>query len=159
MNHEQADYLQHYGVLGMKWGQRRARINAVKSNKARAKGNTEKANKLSAKSKRIEAKHRDRAGNKAYNRVKKTKTGKLVAQSMLMGTYGTLNYHRMRAKGNKMGKSAVAGILSGVGNAHTGGLLSVVEPRVGQNNRKALASEAKGYAKSAKKAIKKRADK
>ncbi len=28
------DKLEHYGVLGMKWGQRRARVNAMKSKKS-----------------------------------------------------------------------------------------------------------------------------
>lgn len=135
MNYEQADYLQHYGVLGMKWGQRRARINAVKSSKAKAKGNTEKAAKFAAKSKRIEAKHRGRAGNKAYNRVKKTSTGKLLLQSSLLGTYGALKYNQARAKGNNRGKALVKSILWQTANSASRGVVSVAEPRLNSNKK------------------------
>lgn len=136
MKHEEADYLQHYGVLGMKWGQRRARINAVKSSRAQAKGKTEKAAKFSDKSKRIEAKHRSRAGNKAYNRVAKTKTGKLIAQSLVMGRYGTLKYHQAKSKGDKTGKAVVKALLYQGANTATSGVMSIVEPRLNAKNRK-----------------------
>lgn len=51
--------LQHYGVLGMKWGVRRARKLTAKADKARAKGgkrNEKKADKKEAKVSKIENK-------------------------------------------------------------------------------------------------------
>lgn len=129
-HYNDTDYLCHYGVLGMKWGQRRVRINTQKAQKARRKGNTEKAKKFSSKAKKIEAKHRGRAGDKAYERVKERSTAKLFGQSMLMGTYGALKYQQAKAKGNTTGKAAVKGLLFNVGNNATSGVLAIAEPRV-----------------------------
>lgn len=131
MNHNEAnDILMHYGVLGMKWGQRRARKFATKSAKASAKGKTEKAQKYKAKSEKIKSYHQKMGGKKTYERVAKTSTGKAIAQSMLMGTYGSLKYNEARAKGQKRGKAAVNGLLYGAANSSTGGIVSVVEPRL-----------------------------
>lgn len=130
MNHNEAnDILMHYGVLGMKWGQRRARKFAAKSAKASAKGKTKKAQKYKAKSEQIKSYHQKMGGKKTYERVAKTSTGKAIAQSILMGTYGSLKYNEARAKGQKRGKAAVNGLLYRAANASTGGIVSVVEPR------------------------------
>lgn len=130
------DYIYHYGVLGMKWGQRRARINTSKATSARKKGDIVKAKKYSQKAKKIEAKHRSRAGDKAYNRVKATSTGKLILQTTVMGTYGTLKYHQAKSKNNSTGKAAVKGILAGTINRASYGVLGVVEPRVTASRKK-----------------------
>ena len=135
--HVNRDDIIHYGVLGMKRGQRRARINEQKAGRARAKGYAAGASKYAAKAKKIKAKHMARGGKEGYDRVAKTKTGKLVAQSMLMGTYGALNYNKLRANNVSRGKSLAAGYLSGVANAATGGLASVIEPRVGNAGARA----------------------
>lgn len=153
--------LYHYGVLGMKWGQHRAKKNVSKAKTAResakewdeiardasSKGKTKaaakykryaaedraSAKKYDSKAKQIEQKHRRRAGSKTYDRVKNTSTGKLFAQSMLMGTYGTLKYQQAKAEKNtSTGKAVVRGILYGAGNNLTYGGLSVVEPRLSE---------------------------
>ena len=125
------DKLEHYGVLGMKWGQRRARVNAMKSKKASQKGDIEGAKKYKAKAEKIKAKHTKRAGGKeAYNYTAKESLGKSVVKSYLMGTYGTVRYNEARAKGESRGRAAVNGVLHMIGNLFTGGLLGIVEPRL-----------------------------
>lgn len=124
------NYLAHYGVLGMKWGQRRAAHYANKAKKYASK-DIVKSDKYSNKSKQIEQKHMSRAGSKeTYNRVKNQSTAKLLGKSMVIGTYGTLNYERARAKGYSRGRSFLAGYTSEVLNNLTGGFRSIAEPRI-----------------------------
>ena len=160
----QNNELYHYGVLGMKWGVRRARKNSEKAKFYRdsakewddiakqdaARGKTKSAAKAKryaaedrarakqrdAKAKAIEQKHRNRAGNKTYDSVKAQSTGKLVAKSMLMGTYGTLKYEQARAKNASVGKAAATGLLYSVGNNLTYGVGQIVEPRLTEGRRR-----------------------
>ena len=136
------DELMHYGVLGMKWGQRRVRKNyeKAKSYSDRAAGaragakegqDIARSNAKKGKSSNIVNRHIERAGGKkAYNYTKNQSTGKAVAKSMLMGTYGTTKYNKARSEGDSRVKAAAKGAAHETANRLTGGALSVVEPRV-----------------------------
>ncbi len=152
------NYLAHYGVIGMKWGVRRARKLGAKSAKTseRAKRFKEEAGRstsakkqkklykkseeLSAKSKKQKIRsdkklsyHTKRGGGKkAVAKVERESWLKTGAKSFIMGTYGALNYNKMRStKGYGRVASAGAAFASNWANNLTGGLVSVAEPRIG----------------------------
>ena len=142
------DYLCHYGVLGMKWGVHNASRAAAKSSKARNKALTykdtdskkynkymNKSNKYAAKSQRITAKHKARAGA-AYDYTNKESALKSVGKSLIFGTYGALKYNELRGGDNGRIISTGGAALMGLANNFTGGLLSIVEPRVSGSSRK-----------------------
>lgn len=166
--------LRHYGVLGMKWGHRKARKNVSKAKTARdsakewdemadyaeKKGKTKRANKYrqnaaqdradaksyEQKAKRIEQKHIQRAGGKkAYDYSAKESTGKSVVKSMLLGTYGALRYNEARSKGAVRGKALVDGILAGGFSRLTLGVGGIVEPRLREDKNKARIRRARDY--------------
>ena len=124
------NYLAHYGVLGMKWGQRRVRVNQAKAKRAKALGNKEDYSKYSAKANRIKQKHiRLSGGKKAYDYTKNDSLGKSLVKSVLLTTYGTMKYNEFRSKNQSRKEAGIKAIGYGLGNRMTYGLLSVVEPR------------------------------
>lgn len=130
-NYSDNSELYHYGVLGMKWGQHRAKRNFAKADRARRSGNLKSASKYENKAKAIEKKHTRLAGGKdTYNRVSKMSGGKALAQTFLYGSFGAMKYNQSRAKGNSRGRAFVSGFLNANVNTLTGGLYGIIEPRV-----------------------------
>lgn len=120
----QNNELKHYGVLGMKWGIRRAR-KAGKSYNYQSMGQKkyskklDKAKKSGASSKKIDRinkkldvlKARDR--NRQYY-AEKTNLGKAVAKQLIMGPFGAGNYNRMRSSGaGRLGSFMVSNWITG----------------------------------------------
>lgn len=129
--------INHYGVLGMKWGVHRARVNQQKANKIRKKNGSEKeARKYEDKAKAIRSKHESRSSKETVKRVENASVGKLAIQSALMGTYGALKYNQARSKGESRGRAALKGTLYNIGNMNTAGWLGVVEPRLSAKKKK-----------------------
>lgn len=143
---QHSDEFEHYGVLGMKWGVHRAKVNKSKSNKYRSKAMAstgskkekefKKAEKYAKKSKKIQTKHELRAGKETYKKVDKTSVTKLLGESVLMGTYGSIKYNRSRAKGENVFTSFFNGTGHSILNTAFLGLPSFVEPRITARSRK-----------------------
>lgn len=133
---EKLQEFEHYGVLGMKWGIHRSKVNKAKANRARSKGKIKKAEKYEAKSEKIKQKHINRTDKKTYDRVSKKSVKKLLAQSMLMGTYGSLKYNQSRSEGAARFESFAKGYGYAILNGAFSGIPSFVGPRINARNAK-----------------------
>ena len=109
--------LRHYGVLGMKWGIRKARKAGVeyaykshgqkkyikKVSKLEKKGKTGKS--LEKAQKKLDTfKQRDR---NRLDYVKSTGVGRSIAKGIIMGPFGSGSYNRLRAAGHGRVTSAL----------------------------------------------------
>lgn len=124
-------YLQHYGVLGMKWGQRRARKLTEKASKTSDKA---KARMYRGMAKAIETKHR-KLGGDAYDYTKAQSVGKAYLKSQLFTTYGALKYNEARAQGATRTEAVGRGLVEGFANGLTYGVRGIVRPRIEARSR------------------------
>lgn len=130
--------LKHYGVIGMKWGQRKAQ-KAGTSYTYKSHGQKKWEKKLAEIKAETHIKRRkgeslDKAQKRALKRYDKataklgfymqrdenrqkyaesTTAGKSVARGLLLGPFGTGNYNRLRAAGMGRVSSAVLSYLGG----------------------------------------------
>lgn len=133
--------LRHYGVLGMKWGIRRARrkgaAQAYKDRLAKAKTHKEKrAAKEEYERAKNDKSHDVAIANRLYSkqskavnrRVANMDMGKALVQSYLMGSYGALKYNEARAnRYASRGQAAVEGLMFNIGNTMVYGGLSAAK--------------------------------
>lgn len=91
-NYASNDELMHYGVLGMKWGKR----------KAQPQTNTQKARAATSSKKLI---------SQTERYAKQQSAGKNVVKHFLLGSGKTTTYNMARSMGYSRGKSAVRAIL------------------------------------------------
>lgn len=127
------NYLEHYGVLGMRWGIRKANKYERKARKANARNDAALSQKYMAKSKKLRKKHTTRAGGeKAVKYTRSQSLGKTLVKSGIFGTHGALRYNELRSKDVSRGRAAVAGLIYNASNAVTTSAVGFVEPRLRQ---------------------------
>lgn len=118
----QIDELQHYGVLGMKWGHRKARKAGTtfdptsrrtkrlqkKADRANRRGATKEAIYLKGK-----AQESARQDKRMAKYASKASVGKSLLASAVFGPIMKGGYSRLRANGVSKGRAAVATYLTG----------------------------------------------
>ena len=144
--------MSHHGILGMKWGRRKVRSLNTKISNEKKIGKTDikeikeigqyhnknvskdiaksqsitdkKVAKLQTKKEKVQNALDKHASRETQNAIDNVSTGKAVAQSMLMGSYGALVYNAARSKGATKGQAAVQAVMNEWGNNLTFGEFS-----------------------------------
>ncbi len=94
---------------------------------AKAKADYKKAKNDKSKDVAIANKLYSKQNKQANEAVANMSTGKALAQSFLLGSYGALKYNEAKGRGASTGKAVVNGMLYQMGDSATGGVVSSVQ--------------------------------
>lgn len=157
----EGESLQHYGVLGMRWGVRhdkqyksdKAKITAAYRQDLERAGQKYKRDKnekaLDVAENRAELKRRkaindakvktanrlySRNSQEANRRIQTRGTAGTLGLSALLGSYGTMHYDRARSEGMGVGRSAVRGALAGYANRLSTAAMPIPGGAAGMHN-------------------------
>lgn len=159
MSNKNDQYLAHYGVLGMRWGVKRAakksgaysktnqqtkqKIKEIKKTKGVSRAEKKQMIKKAKENLKKQRKEIDiKVANKQYSknsaeankRIMSLSSGEALAQTWLLTGYGAVNYNRTKAAGYSSGVAITSGVLSAIGNTFLGGYPSIAAY---MNNREA----------------------
>lgn len=136
LDRKSADYRSKAGAKGIS-ARKAKKYNKLADNYSKAANLTrvaadtmsKKGTKLKQKSKKIEQYHQDMGSSNAWNKVARSSTAKLAAESMVLGTYGALAYNAARSSGSSRGEAIVFGFRNQLVSNLTGGLAQFAVPR------------------------------